>query len=44
MKKIKAPSNNGLIAICTLVKDPKDVNTIHSIQDKFVLSPLLSWE
>ncbi|HYX56186.1 MAG TPA: DUF1254 domain-containing protein [Nitrososphaeraceae archaeon] len=40
MKEIKAPSNDGLIAICTLVKDPEGVSTIHSIQGKFVLSPL----
>jgi hypothetical protein len=40
MKEIKAPSNDDLIALCTLVKDPEDVSTIHSIQGKFVLSPL----
>jgi hypothetical protein len=44
MKEIASPSNDGVIAIRTLVNGPADVSTVHSIQDKFVLSPLSIFE
>lgn len=40
MKEIDSPTNNGAIAVRIFVKGPDDVTTVHSIQDKFTLSPL----
>jgi hypothetical protein len=44
MKQIQTPTNQSVIGIRILVKDPQDVNTVHSIQDKFILSPLSVFE
>jgi hypothetical protein len=44
MKGINAPTNEGAITIRILVNGPDDVNTVHSIQDKFLLSPLSAIE
>ncbi|MFY9871156.1 MAG: DUF1254 domain-containing protein [Candidatus Nitrosopolaris sp.] len=44
MKEIKAPTNLVVVAIRMLVKAPDDVSPVHSIQDKFVLSPLSVFE
>lgn len=40
MKEIDAPTNNGAIVVRVYVNGPDDVSTVHSIQDKFTLSPL----
>jgi hypothetical protein len=40
MKQIQTPTNKSVIGIRILVKDPQDVDTVHSIQDKFILSPI----
>ena len=44
MKEIKAPTNIGLIAVRIFVSGPDDVSTVHSLQDKFTLSPLSSFK
>jgi DNA sulfur modification protein DndE len=44
MKEIKSPTNVAVIGIRTLVKGPDDVSTVHSIQDKYVLTPLSIFE
>jgi hypothetical protein len=40
MKQIQTPTNQSVIGVRILVKDSQDVNTVHSIQDQFRLSPL----
>jgi hypothetical protein len=44
MKEIKAPTNDVVIGIRTLVKNPQDVNNVHSIQDQYKLTPLSVFE
>jgi hypothetical protein len=40
MKQIQTPTNQSVIGVRILVKDSQDVNTVHSIQDQFRISPL----
>jgi len=42
MKEIKSPTDTATIFIRTLVKNASDVPAVHSIQDKYVLTPLSS--
>jgi hypothetical protein len=39
MKQIQIPTNESVIGLRILVKDSQDANTVHTIQDKFLLSP-----
>lgn len=41
MKEIKSPTDTATIFIRTLVKNPGDVPDVHSIQDKYLLTPPL---
>jgi hypothetical protein len=44
LKQIQSPTDSSVIGLRILVKDPKDVNNVHTIQDKFNLTPLSAFE
>ena len=44
MKEIKAPTNVGAVLVRIFVKGPDDVNNVHTLQDKFVITPLSTFE